>query len=629
MGTPTQGAPAKLCAAFSVERATPELASLVQRMTATLGLLPGQLHVDDRAAGGVIAAPAVKWVAAAGNAAPACCIAAAGLITAIHPLAGSQDAADAAATTRGDLVAQAGRLLWQHGAPALRGITGVFSLVAADTAQPHAVLANDRLGFAPLFYAIQGDLLLAASEVKAIAAVLDATFDPAAWGAYFYVGHLLRRQTLYREIRALGPGEMIEWQAGRTAVQRYYDPAQVLPADTEALPVRSVYDAWQQAVQRWHDDAVQETLLLSGGFDSRLILGALLSQGHHPQALTLEHAGFAGGLDGSLAKQVAAQAGLEQDFRPTRPHFYRSRAALEVFCLGDGMTPSFGLFISQVYPELDAGMGRVWDGLSLDLCLGGHSQLGSSLRSNLPALLASYTVNRRYLKHFLRREWYDQIERGFQAELEAELAQFPDTEDGWIRFQMVNRKRRRVGMPPHHLYTRKVLALTPACDSDFVEVMWRTPLSQRQHYHLYTQLLLQDYPDLATVEVLSGETRVSVDKLAGGEVHHGGGVSSRLRRWVKGLGLAPYLRSWQSRRSKVQRALHDALPPETVVETLRYTGFDRACYNRPAIEKALAQAEAGSLYWINGLAVVFTAELWHLLGDVTSLAELSNRAFIG
>lgn len=625
----TAHAPAKLCAAFSASLGQPALAALVQRMAAALGLPAGQLRLIADLPMGAMAGPASGLASGCtANGQPAYRVAAAGEMHRVRQAAHALPLANFEGAGASE-TALAGALLREHGGAALRHISGVFSLVMADMQRPWALLANDRLGFSPLFYLVREDLLLAASEVKAIAAVADLQLDAAAYGQFFYIGHLLRHQTLFSEVKALGPGQLIEWQPAGGAVRTYYDFARWPESGSTAVPLVEINDALQQTIGESARAGQQDTLLLSGGLDSRLILGVLLSQGRKPKALTLEHAGFAHGLDGRLAREVAQIAGLEQDYRPTRPNFYSSADALEVFHAADGMTPSFGLFISQVYPELTPALGRVWEGLALDLCLGGHAQNGASLRSNLPVLLASRRANRRYLQHLVQRDWLHAVDAAFDQELENELASFPDTEDGWIRFQMANRKRRRVGMPPHHLYSRKVVALTPGADAGFVDVMWSAPLQQRRNDQLYARLLLQYYPELARADVFSGEHHARIVQSGAGRLKKSTNRIYALRTWAKGLGIAPYLRSLQARLGRVDRAKRDAVPTSVVVKTLRATGFQQASFDRPAIERALTKAEGGSLYWLSALTPVFYLELWRCLFDAAALDALRRDVFVG
>ncbi len=597
-------------------------------MVQALGLPAGQLQLVTGLAGGAAAGPVCGVnVAPGGQGHPALRTVCAGEVYGARQAAQALDSGLAGQPGMTD-AALAATLMHQYGGAALQRLTGIFSLLAASPDTPHVVAANDRLGFSPLYYLLCDDLLLIASEAKAIAAVADVRPDPAAAGQFFYIGHMLRHQTLWREIKALGPGQLIDWKPPSGAVRTYYDMARhPVSAETPAT-MDQVHDALQCAVARAARPDGEDTLLLSGGLDSRLILGVLLSQGRKPRALTLEHAGFAQGLDGLLARQVAGIAGLELDFRPTRPQFYQSADALDVFCIADGMTPSFGLFISQIYPELAPNLGRVWEGLALDLCLGGHHQTGATLRSNLPDLLASRQANRRFLRQFLQRDWFEQVEAGFGQELAQELARFPDTEDGWIRFQMANRKRRRVGLPPHQIYARKALAVTPGADADFVEFMWSTPVQQRQQDRLYAQLLLHYHAPLAGPEVLTGEHRVCVEQVAAAGLVRSRRPMQTLRGWTKGLGLAPYARQAQARLGRIEQSKADAVPPAVVIKTLRTTGFNRPVYCRPQIERALRRAERGSVYWLHALMPVFYMELWHCLNDAAALAALRQAVFL-
>ncbi len=621
-------APAKLCAAFAAGWPQPELQALVGCMVQALDLPAGQLQIVTGLPGGVMAGPGCGISAAlAGDGRPKLHAVCAGEVYGVRQVAQALDCGLAEQPDASDM-ALAAALLYQHGGAALQRVTGIFSLLAANLDTRQVVAANDRLGFSPLYYLLRDDFLLLASEARAIAAVTDVHPDPAGAGQFFYIGHMLRHQTLWREIKALGPGQLIEWQPGGGAVRTYYDMARRPATGASPASLGEIHDALHSAVARATRPDSQDTLLLSGGLDSRLILGVLLSQGRKPRALTLEHAGFAQGLDGLLARQVASIAGLELDFRPTRPQFYRSADALDVFCIADGMTPSFGLFISQVYPELAPNQGRVWEGLALDLCLGGHHQTGATLRSNLPELLASRRANRRFLQQFLQHDWFELIESSFGQELEQELACFPDTEDGWIRFQMANRKRRRVGLPPHQLYARKALALTPGVDADFVEFMWSTPVQQRQHDRLYAQLLLCYHAPLAGPEVLTAEHRARIEQIAQTGLVRARRSSQVLRSWAKGLGLAPYARQVQARLGRIEQTKADMMPPAVVIQTLRTTGFDRPIYRRPQIEQALARAERGSVYWLHALMPVFYMELWHSLGDPAALAALRQAVFV-
>lgn len=613
--TENTSAAGKLCGVFSNDPQAVDAEGLLRRMIAAC-------YPDERLL------QAMTGLAAGAMAGPAHGLAPANSTRAAVALAGAIFADHAPTPPDGPSPAEAARdLVIRRGPAALGELSGVFSLICHDPAGQRVILAVDRYGFAPLFYATVGRTLLAASELKAIAAVASLTPDPAAHGAFFYVGHMLGNQTLFREVRTVGPGEFVEWNGEEAIVRRYWDLATSPAAGSRVLSVQDATAAFSTAVQRRIQPARRDTLLLSGGLDSRLILASLLAQGCQPRLVTLEHAGFRRGLDSQLAVLAARAVGLESDVRPTQPRFFETGDALEFFRIGDGMVPTFGLFISQVYSQLSAGMARVWEGLALDLTLGGYPEPGKNLRSNLRYVLSSKAQNERFLRQVFRRDWAEEIERRFAEALEAEVSRFPDSEDGWVRFLLVHRKRRRIGAPPNQVYSRKVQALSPGIDAGFLDVMLAAPLEMRRDRRLYLELLRAFRPELLRVPVLSGETFFDVQDGAVALQKHESGVAPQLRRWLKGAGLAPYVRAAHARLQRMEPDKVDAAPGGLMTRFVRMAGFERDIYNRAYVEKALRRAEAGSLYWQMPLAIVFYTELWQHIFDRSRVETLRSQVF--
>ena len=71
-------------------------------------------------------------------------------------------------------------------------------------------------------------------------------------------------------------------------------------------------------------------MLLSAGFDSRFVLGALLEQGCRPRVLTVAYPRERG-----LSQKLCDSLGLPCDVRPVRLKQARFRDALEAFYLVD------------------------------------------------------------------------------------------------------------------------------------------------------------------------------------------------------------------------------------------------------------------------------------------------------
>jgi asparagine synthase (glutamine-hydrolysing) len=87
----------------------------------------------------------------------------------------------------------------------LGDLNGMFGIALWDQRVPLLLLARDRMGKKPLFYAKQGDRLLFGSEIKAILAADPslAEPDPEAVIPYFRFGFVPEPGTMFRHIRKL------------------------------------------------------------------------------------------------------------------------------------------------------------------------------------------------------------------------------------------------------------------------------------------------------------------------------------------------------------------------------------------------------------------------------------------
>jgi asparagine synthase (glutamine-hydrolysing) len=172
------------------------------------------------------------------------------------------------------------------GAACARELRGMFGFAIWDERRETLVLARDRSGIKPLFYAVtpSNDIVFG-SEIKAILAsgLVDAELDEHAISEYFALGSVSGSRTLYRGIRKLEPGHTLTWHRGRIRVEPYW----TLPAyGSETVPVRDLADAADQFWTRFVDSVrvmlmsdVPLGVFLSGGLDSSLLVAAMRSLG--------------------------------------------------------------------------------------------------------------------------------------------------------------------------------------------------------------------------------------------------------------------------------------------------------------------------------------------------------------
>ncbi len=201
-------------------------------------------------------------------------------------------------------------------------LRGMFAFAIWDSLRRTLLIARDRLGIKPLFYAPMADGLIFASEIKALFAHPDVRteLDVEAVDAYLTLGYVPAPRTIFHGLVALPPGHWLQWQEGRTRSGRYWTPdyrRPVLEGSEEALA--DELDARLNEAVRAHLVAdVPIGVFLSGGIDSSLV--AALAQRASPDPLQTFTIGFEGGGDErAYARLVAEHLGTRHHERLAKP----------------------------------------------------------------------------------------------------------------------------------------------------------------------------------------------------------------------------------------------------------------------------------------------------------------------
>jgi asparagine synthase (glutamine-hydrolysing) len=169
--------------------------------------------------------------------------------------------------------------LYEEEGPAFAAkLRGMFALAIYDTRTQTLILARDRFGIKPLFYAPKGDRLLFASEIRALLSWPDIDDQPDRQAIYDFaaLSFIPAPQTFYAGIRALQPGEILEARLEAYRLRwktRSYHTWTVAPEPTITLAqAADRADALiMAATQRQMESDVPLAALLSGGIDSSLV----------------------------------------------------------------------------------------------------------------------------------------------------------------------------------------------------------------------------------------------------------------------------------------------------------------------------------------------------------------------
>jgi len=168
--------------------------------------------------------------------------------------------------------------LYEEDGPAcVERLDGMFAFGIWDGLRRRLVLARDRLGVKPLYYARLADGLVFGSEAKAILEhpAVPRELDEEAFADYLTFGFVPAPRTMFRGISKLGPGERLVVAAdGTMSSGRWWDPmpsTAVRERVAESGPdemVAEVRRLLRASVGKRMMSDVPFGVFLSGGLDS-------------------------------------------------------------------------------------------------------------------------------------------------------------------------------------------------------------------------------------------------------------------------------------------------------------------------------------------------------------------------
>jgi asparagine synthase (glutamine-hydrolysing) len=165
-------------------------------------------------------------------------------------------------------------------------LRGMFAFAIWDRPRGRLLLARDRLGIKPLYYAITDTELLFASEIKAIlTAGVRAELNRAVLPEFLATRFVASEETFFRGIYKLLPGRTLSWSPRGGVQQRRYWR---LPVAIDQTPmtladrVGEVRERLRTAVRSHLMSDVPLGVFLSGGLDSSGIAALMASMVAEP-----------------------------------------------------------------------------------------------------------------------------------------------------------------------------------------------------------------------------------------------------------------------------------------------------------------------------------------------------------
>src|SRR3954469_18647139 len=166
----------------------------------------------------------------------------------------------------------------QWGTAAIQRLRGMFGLAIWDRRTKSLLVARDRAGIKPMYYADVNGRLYFGSEMKSLleAPDLPRELDPDALDHYLSFLYTPRDGSIFRSVRKLPPGHLMTWRNGTLKVEQYWQlSAEENFRGSERDAVAQLRRVLTDAVRCHLISDVPLGAFLSGGIDSSLVVGLM------------------------------------------------------------------------------------------------------------------------------------------------------------------------------------------------------------------------------------------------------------------------------------------------------------------------------------------------------------------
>ena len=219
------------------------------------------------------------------------------------------------------VTAQVRRLYLQKGLPGLADLNGSFCLLIHNPHRNETLIAVDRFASRPVLYQVKQGQLVIAPDLRCFVESGSAPrkASPSALAAMLNSSHVLDEDTYVEGVRFLRGGWALRFTEGVTEPVQYWDYALSAEGDEGQETYRKhLKSLLLEAVARRLRDRPAMGLFLSGGVDSRALLGACMELGYKAELFSYSRRQQSGS-DAEIAKALAMKAGMPFHLVPYDP----------------------------------------------------------------------------------------------------------------------------------------------------------------------------------------------------------------------------------------------------------------------------------------------------------------------
>jgi len=157
-------------------------------------------------------------------------------------------------------------------------LRGMFAFALWDEPQKTLILARDRVGKKPLYYYLDDEKLIFASEIKSILCHdnLKLEIDEQAVSDYVSLGYIPAPKSIYRRIRKVRPGHFLKVVGSEIQESCYWDLRFREDEDlSESKWIDQFLEQFEEAIRIRFMSEVPLGAFLSGGVDSSAVVAMM------------------------------------------------------------------------------------------------------------------------------------------------------------------------------------------------------------------------------------------------------------------------------------------------------------------------------------------------------------------
>lgn len=302
-----------------------------------------------------------------------------------------------------------------YGQDCLSHFNGMFSIAIWDHKEEEIFLARDRLGIKPLYYLLNDDSFVFASEIKAIKAyAADLTVNHLAIDSYMSFGYQPGADTMLNEVKRLLPGHCATFKGGKLNVKQYWDvnfnQDQDLGFDHYLGRSKELLES---AIDLRLRSDVPLGIFLSGGIDSSAVVGLLANK--VPEPLKTFSVAYDFGKnynETKYARMVAKEFGTDHKEIFVKPEEFRDFVPNYVSLMDEPVTEAAAISLYFVSKLAQKDVTVVLSGEGSDEIFGGYdlyrymqtiekarSVLGAPLSTSLGGLIKKTNLHPKVSKY--------------------------------------------------------------------------------------------------------------------------------------------------------------------------------------------------------------------------------------